>query len=360
MSITIKEVKNNKKRYIDLLLLADEQENMIDEYLERGQMFVLKDNEDVIAEAVVTYERPGVYELKNLATNPEFQKKGYARMLVKYIFENIPDYKTIYVGIGDGTEAVSFYEKCGFTKSHKVENFFTDNCDKPIIDNGIQLVDMLYLKKDKDDDIKKGQKPDSFYQNASKPVGEDGKSILNRMNRSHAQMAEWGQSHLEFNSNDSILDIGCGGGANLAVFLKKAPNGQITGIDYSDVSVEESTEYNKVAVDEGRCKVLKGDVSNLPFDDNSFDIITGFETVYFWPQIEDAFKQVLRVLKPGCTFLVCNETDDKTNDTYARIIKGMTIYEKEEIRDMMVGAGFKNVKAHTHQTEEWICVTATK
>ena len=201
---------------------------------------------------------------------------------------------------------------------------------------------------------------DNFYQNASKPVGDDGKSILDRMNRSHASMAAWGQSHVNFEKNSHVLDIGCGGGANLAVFLKKCPDGIITGIDYSDVSVEESIKYNQNAYDEGRCRVLKGDVTDLRFDDESFDVVTAFETVYFWPNIKDAFKQVYRVLKKGGTFLICNETDDTSDDTYTKIIKGMTIYSKQKLKEISEDVGFLNVQVFAHEYEKWVCVTSSK
>lgn len=201
---------------------------------------------------------------------------------------------------------------------------------------------------------------ENFYQNAAKPVGDDGKSILNRMNKSHAQMAEWGQSHITFEKSDDILDIGCGGGANLAAFLKKSPEGKIIGIDYSDISVEESIRYNSEAVKSGRCQVLQGDVSDLPLDNESFDIITGFETVYFWPKIENAIDQIKRVLKKGGVLLICNETDDTTDKTYTNVINGMTVYSKEELKQLLEDAGFKSVQAYTHKEKPWVCVTAKK
>lgn len=141
------EIKENKKRYIDLLLLADEQENMIDRYLERGTMYAL-DDAGVKAVCVVTDEGDGVLEIKNLAVTPTQQRKGYGRQMVDFIAETYRDrYCILQVGTGDSPLTVPFYQKCGFAVSHRIENFFTEHYDHPIIECGVQLVDMVYLKK---------------------------------------------------------------------------------------------------------------------------------------------------------------------------------------------------------------------
>ena len=144
----VKIIKEDKKRYIDLLLLADEQESMIDKYLEQGEMFALYDN-DLKSICVVTRESDGIYEIKNIATYPKYQGKGYGKKLINYIFEYLQDKcKTMLVGTGDCDFAISFYEYCGFKMSHRVKNFFVDNYDHPIFENGKQLIDMVYLKKE--------------------------------------------------------------------------------------------------------------------------------------------------------------------------------------------------------------------
>lgn len=144
----IKKVLNNKKAYIDLLLLADEQENMIDKYLERGEMFILNDN-GVIAECVVTKEADGIYELKNIAVRPSYQRKGYGKRLIDFLFINYTDCKVILVGTGDVPSSINFYKKYGFAESHRIQNFFTDNYDHPMFEDGKQLVDMVYLKRER-------------------------------------------------------------------------------------------------------------------------------------------------------------------------------------------------------------------
>lgn len=146
--MNIERVTQNKKAYLDLLLLADEQESMIDRYLERGEMFVLRE-EGVLGECVITKEEAGVYELKNIAVLPECQRRGYGKKMIDFLFSYYPDCKTLLVGTGDVPSTCSFYERCGFTKSHRVKNFFTDNYDHPIYEDGKQLVDMVYLKRER-------------------------------------------------------------------------------------------------------------------------------------------------------------------------------------------------------------------
>ena len=141
------EVTENKKQYLDLLLLADEQEDMIDRYLDNGRMYILDDN-GIKCECVVTDEGSGVLEIKNIATLPEHQGKGYARALIDFIVEKYRgQYAVLQVGTGDSPLTIPFYEKCGFVRSHIVPNFFTDHYDHPIYECGVRLVDMVYLQR---------------------------------------------------------------------------------------------------------------------------------------------------------------------------------------------------------------------
>lgn len=143
----IKEVTAHKKRYLPLLLLADEQESMIDRYLERGTMFVLSDGE-VKGECVVTDEGDGILELKNLAVEPSCHRMGYGRALIEFLAEKYRgQYSVLQVGTGDSPLTVPFYERCGFTRSHRVENFFTEHYDHPIYEGGVRLTDMVYLRR---------------------------------------------------------------------------------------------------------------------------------------------------------------------------------------------------------------------
>jgi len=143
----IKEVRHSRKEYLRLLLLADEQEDMIDRYLERGVMYVLDDN-GIKGECVVTDESGGVLELKNIAVEPACQGRGYGKALIEFLCAEYRNrYSVLQVGTGDSPLTVPFYEKCGFVRSHLVKNFFTDHYDHPIYECGVQLVDMVYLRK---------------------------------------------------------------------------------------------------------------------------------------------------------------------------------------------------------------------
>ena len=143
----IYEITDNKKQYLPLLLLADEQEDMIDRYLERGTMYVL-DEDGVKAECVVTDEGEGILEIKNLATEPDYQGKGYGRALIEFLAEKYTGkYSVLQVGTGESPLTVPFYEKCGFAYHHRIKNFFTDHYDHPIYECGVRLVDMVYLQR---------------------------------------------------------------------------------------------------------------------------------------------------------------------------------------------------------------------
>ena len=146
--VKIERITENKKQFLDLLLLGDEQESMIDKYLPSGELFALYDG-DLKSVCVVVPVDSEICELKNIATYHKYQGKGYGRALINFISDFYKNhYKTILVGTGETPMILSFYEGCGFEISHRVKNFFTDNYDHPMFDGEIQLVDMIYLKKD--------------------------------------------------------------------------------------------------------------------------------------------------------------------------------------------------------------------
>lgn len=143
----IRKVNKNKKQFLALLLLADEQEDMVDRYLEKGTMYVLYDC-GVKAECVVTDEGDGILEIKNIAVVPEHQRAGYGRSLIDFLARKYKGrYSVLQVGTGDSPLTIPFYEKCGFIHSHRIANFFTDNYDHPIYERGVQLIDMVYLQR---------------------------------------------------------------------------------------------------------------------------------------------------------------------------------------------------------------------
>ncbi len=200
--------------------------------------------------------------------------------------------------------------------------------------------------------------------NARKPVGELGEQILDRMNKSHETMAQWGVSHFEINDNDMILDIGCGGGKNIERFAKQITTGKVIGLDYSEISVEKSSKLNEKAIEEGKVEVIQGSVSQMPFEDDTFDIITGFETIYFWPDFINDLKEVNRVLKKDGLVFFCNEAVYREGEMekYDDLVEllDMKIYSEDVLKESLEKTGFKGFKAHIDNKNDWICITARK
>ena len=202
-----------------------------------------------------------------------------------------------------------------------------------------------------------------FFSNARKPEGFLGKLMVNGMNGGgHAAMANWALAMVTIDRDDHILDIGCGGGANIARLLQRTLQGTVTGIDFSPMSVRKSTKVNAKAIREGRCKVLEGNVANLPFADGSFDMVTAFETIYFWPDIEHCFNEVKKVLKPGGQFVIVNESDGsgEMDAKWESMIEGMHTYKPEEIRHHLTNVGFRDLNITVNEGKRWLCATAGK
>lgn len=201
----------------------------------------------------------------------------------------------------------------------------------------------------------------SFFENTRKPKGFGGKIMLIMMNSGHSALAEWGFEHMQIAENASVLDVGCGGGANIKRMLGLCPHGRVSGIDYSPVSVEKSRKINRKAIATGRCDVIEGSALAMPFSANSFDIVTAFETVYFWSEIEKCFGEVYRVLAPNGYFMICNESNGDTNkdDKWVEKIGGMTIYNGEQLRTFLANAGFEDIQIDKNE-KGWLCVKAHK
>lgn len=202
----------------------------------------------------------------------------------------------------------------------------------------------------------------NFVNQTRKPEGFLGKMMVNGMNSGHAKLADWGMAHLKGITPSSIAELGCGGGRNTAELLKRYPQVKVTALDYSALSVEKTEEYNKDMIVAGRCTVIQGNVAELPFEDGAFDLATAFETVYFWPGLEHCFSEVCRVLKPGGTFMICNESDgtDDTSLKYEKIIEGMKCYTIDELFSALTEAGFTEVKSDSYDGKPWITVIARK
>jgi len=140
-------IYDNKNSFMDLLYLADESEEMIAKYLDRGTLFALYDG-GLKSVCVVTEESGSVFEIQNLATCPDSRNKGYGRYLINYVCRFYQGKGgTMLVGTSDVPHSVSFYEKSGFTFSHRIENYITDHYDTPQYEDGILITDKIYLKR---------------------------------------------------------------------------------------------------------------------------------------------------------------------------------------------------------------------
>ncbi|MBQ8921593.1 MAG: class I SAM-dependent methyltransferase [Oscillospiraceae bacterium] len=201
-----------------------------------------------------------------------------------------------------------------------------------------------------------------YVNQTRKPEGTLGKMMLAGMNSGHAKLADWGMSYLPELTPKHIADLGCGGGRNAGELLKKYPTAFVTALDYSALSVQKAKEYNQKMIEAGRCKVIRGDVSDLRLKAGGYDLVTAFETIYFWPGLEKCFAQAAGILKPGGYFMICNESDgtDKTSKRFEAIIEGMRCYTPDEITKALKAAGFSEVNANRHPSKPWITVLAKK
>lgn len=206
--------------------------------------------------------------------------------------------------------------------------------------------------------------------NACKPEGKLGDELIEKMNINHEGLARWSLKYLDISRSDAILDIGCGGGVNVDRFLKISDS-KVYGLDYSKVACEKSALLNEDAICEGRCEIIQGSVSDLPFDDDSFDIATAFETVYFWPDFINDLAEVRRVLRDGGRLFIANEALPKQDDARQKELielLDMNIYSKEQLEQSLHEAGFGNVVSYVKQSRDsftgedanWICVIAQK
>jgi ubiquinone/menaquinone biosynthesis C-methylase UbiE len=200
-----------------------------------------------------------------------------------------------------------------------------------------------------------------FFENTRKPTSTlGGRLMLWGMNIGHNPAAKWGLQFVDFSACAKILDIGCGGGKNIANLLKRAPDAVVCGIDYSAAAVEQSLRYNRRAAAEGRVEVLEAAVESIPYGDEEFDAVTAFETVYFWPAIQDSFNETARVLGKGGTFLICNEAQAPEGKEKWIKMLGLTIYTGEQIKGFMESAGLDGCAVHLHGNGNWLCVTGRK
>lgn len=202
----------------------------------------------------------------------------------------------------------------------------------------------------------------NFFSQTKKPEGFLEKLMVNGMNSGHAKLGDWGMERLPRTQVKQAADFGCGGGRNVEMLLERYPEACLTGVDYSELSVQTSKKHNADAIAKGRCRIVRADVSGLKFKPETFDLATAFETIYFWPGLARCFREIAKVLKEGGYFLAVNESDglDPAAKKFEKIIDGMTLYTKEEITAALEEAGFEIIYCEHHPKKPWLRILARK
>ena len=201
-----------------------------------------------------------------------------------------------------------------------------------------------------------------FFNNTRKPEGLLGRCMVGSMNHAHAASADWGLSYLPETGLNEIAELGCGGGRNIRALLRKYPAATVTALDYSKISVEKARSVNRKGLQAGRCRIIQGDVSHLPFENSAFDLVTAFETVYFWPGPTESFREVYRTLRPGGIFLIANESDGENSqdDKWLSVIDGMRIFNQTQLTTFLTEAGFSEVVVKRNTKKHWLCALAIR
>lgn len=202
-----------------------------------------------------------------------------------------------------------------------------------------------------------------YYARGRHPKGFWGNRALQAMNgKHHAAMPEWVLNQLDINEDARILDIGCGGGANIARLLNKCPKSVITGMDLSKLALEIATDKNYKEVVDHRCYIVGGNVTQMPLAKEIFDVVTAFETIYYWPSFDSCLLEMIRVLKPGGTLVIANEMDgeDESDRVTERAVGGIRIYTGDELRTFLKDAGYTRIDVRRDEQRHFLCVTAQK
>jgi len=197
-----------------------------------------------------------------------------------------------------------------------------------------------------------------------KPDRWTGRLFLWIMNFSHSGVTDWGLRHVGIERDFKILDVGCGGGRTIEKLAQLAPDGMVYGIDYADGSVAASRGKNAKLLKEGRVALQQASVSQLPFAENTFDLVTAVETQYYWPDLLGDMREILRVLRPGGTLIVIAESYKKgANEVLQRPVMKLlrsTNLSVDEQRELFSAAGYNAVEIFEERSKGWICGTGTK
>lgn len=197
-----------------------------------------------------------------------------------------------------------------------------------------------------------------------KPSRWTGRLFLGLMNLSHSSLTDWGLQHVQIKPDFTILDVGCGGGRTIQKLATVAAQGKVYGIDYANGSVAASRAKNLPEIQTGRVAIQKASVSQLPFSENKFDLVTAIETQYYWPDPVKDMQEILRVLKPGGTLVVIAENYKKgaTNALQRPVMKLLksSNFGVDEHREVFLAAGYTDVQIWEQRRRGWICVSGKK
>jgi len=200
----------------------------------------------------------------------------------------------------------------------------------------------------------------------SKPTGWFGRFTLWRMNSSHSKLTDWGLEHISIENHYTILDVGCGGGRTVSKLAAIAAQGKVYGVDYSGESVAATKRTNARWTDLGRVEILQGSVSQLPFPDGMFDLVTAVETHFWWPNLTGDMREVFRVTKPGGALVLIAEIYKGANTIAAKLAEkhawrtGMTLLSVNEHRELCTNAGYADVQVIEERDKGWICGVGRK
>ena len=199
-----------------------------------------------------------------------------------------------------------------------------------------------------------------------KPTGWLGRFVLRSMNASHSKLTDWGLGHVSVGKGDTILDVGCGGGRTVSKLAAKAVEGKVYGVDYSEESVAASRRTNARGIDASLVEIRQGSVSQLPFPDGVFDLVTGVETHFWWPDLTGDMREVFRVLKPGGTLILIAEVYGGSKTKAGQLAEkcasrtGMKLLSVEEHRELLEEAGYLDVRIIEERGKGWICAVGRK
>jgi ubiquinone/menaquinone biosynthesis C-methylase UbiE len=259
------------------------------------------------------------------------------------------DMNTILAGVGGGgvggaiVMAIVELIKSQMSKSSRADNFFCWACGHSLLLNSPRMPSQC-----------------------QKPAGWLGRSVIWRMNVSHSKVTDWGLSHISIAATDTILDVGCGGGRTISKLAAHATRGRVYGVDYSEESVTASKKTNVHWIELNRVEVLLGSVSQLPFPDDTFDLVTAVETHFWWPDLPNDFRETFRVVKPGGQILVIAEVYRGATSALARFMekhhskvpfKFLTV---DEHRDLLLNAGMTDIRIFTEPAKAWISALGQK